>query len=66
MGSVRSGSSAGSGNSSAHAAGGNSTSAPGQLPRTGFDAWLTALGGAGFMLAGFGLRLRLRVPARGA
>jgi hypothetical protein len=31
-----------------------------QLARTGSDTWLVALAGGGFLLAGVGLRLRLR------
>jgi LPXTG-motif cell wall-anchored protein len=34
----------------------------GQLPATGADAWLTALLGAGLVLTGAGLRVRLREP----
>lgn len=37
-----------------------SATPPAQLPRTGADAWLTALLGAGLLLTGAGLRLRLR------
>jgi len=31
-----------------------------QLARTGSETWLVALAGGGFLLAGLGLRLRLR------
>lgn len=37
-----------------------SGSAPGQLPRTGMNAWLEALGGVVLLAAGLGLRLRAR------
>lgn len=40
-----------------------SGSAPGQLPRTGMDAGLEALGGLVLIAAGLGLRLRARSVA---
>jgi hypothetical protein len=40
-----------------------SATPPRTLPRTGADAWLTALLGGGLVLTGAGLRLRLREPS---